>query len=278
MGDRRKLQAEIDRTLKKIEEGVEVFDRIFNKVQDAENQNQKEKYEADLKKEIKKLQRYRDQVKTWAGSNEIKDKGPLLEARKTIEREMERFKVCEKETKTKAFSKEGLSLQSRKDPREKARDEARDWLNDSVDKLNGQIEEFEAEVEGLLNEKKKGKNRPPQLGHLEESISRHQQHIQRLELVLRLVDNEALNPEDVNDLKDLVDDYLERNQEDFDEFGEVEEMYAELNLDELDIAAMAHEVVHEKSKSSDKTAEDDDELGLSSGGSVSGGAGSGGGG
>jgi CCR4-NOT transcription complex subunit 3 len=45
MGDRRKLQAEIDRTLKKIEEGVEVFDRIFNKVQDAENQNQKEKYE-----------------------------------------------------------------------------------------------------------------------------------------------------------------------------------------------------------------------------------------
>ena len=36
------------------------------------------KKQADLKKEIKKLQRYRDQVKTWAGSNEIKDKGPLL--------------------------------------------------------------------------------------------------------------------------------------------------------------------------------------------------------
>ena len=45
MGDRRKLKAEIDRTLKKIEEGVEVFDRIFNKVQDAETQNNKEKYE-----------------------------------------------------------------------------------------------------------------------------------------------------------------------------------------------------------------------------------------
>lgn len=35
----------------------------------------------------------------------------LLEARKLIEREMERFKVCEKETKTKAFSKEGLGQQ-----------------------------------------------------------------------------------------------------------------------------------------------------------------------
>lgn len=35
----------------------------------------------------------------------------LVEARKQIEREMERFKVCEKETKTKAFSKEGLGQQ-----------------------------------------------------------------------------------------------------------------------------------------------------------------------
>ena len=53
-------------------------------------------------------------------------------------------------------------------------------------------------------------------------MSRHLQHIQRMELVLRLVDNEALAPEDVTDLKDLVDDYVERNQDDFDEFGDVE--------------------------------------------------------
>jgi CCR4-NOT transcriptional regulation complex NOT5 subunit len=32
-------------------------------VYESENANQKEKYEADLKKEIKKLQRYRDQVR-----------------------------------------------------------------------------------------------------------------------------------------------------------------------------------------------------------------------
>ena len=35
----------------------------------------------------------------------------LLDARKLIEKEMERFIVCEKETKTKAFSKEGLGQQ-----------------------------------------------------------------------------------------------------------------------------------------------------------------------
>ncbi|GAB2265422.1 hypothetical protein Dimus_000479 [Dionaea muscipula] len=113
----RKLQGEIDRVLKKVQEGVDVFNSIWNKVYDTDNANQKEKFEADLKKEIKKLQRYRDQIKTWIQSSEIKDKKVgasyehvLLDARKQIEREMERFKICEKETKTKAFSK-GLGLQ-----------------------------------------------------------------------------------------------------------------------------------------------------------------------
>ncbi len=43
-------------------------------VYDTENANQKEKFESDLKKEIKKLQRYRDQIKTWIQLSEIKDK------------------------------------------------------------------------------------------------------------------------------------------------------------------------------------------------------------
>ena len=47
---------------------------IILQVYDTDNANQKEKFEADLKKEIKKLQRYRDQIKTWIQSSEIKDK------------------------------------------------------------------------------------------------------------------------------------------------------------------------------------------------------------
>ena len=44
-GDKRKLQAEIDRTMKKIDEGIEVYDRIFQKVEGAETKEHKEKYE-----------------------------------------------------------------------------------------------------------------------------------------------------------------------------------------------------------------------------------------
>ena len=38
--------------------------------------------------------------------------------RKAIEEKMGQFKQCEKETKTKAFSKEGLRQQSRQNPRD----------------------------------------------------------------------------------------------------------------------------------------------------------------
>ena len=77
--------AEIDRTLKKVSEGVEVFESIYDKMQASTNQTQKEKLETDLKTQIKKLQRLRDQIKTWVASNDIKDKSALLDNRKLIE-------------------------------------------------------------------------------------------------------------------------------------------------------------------------------------------------
>lgn len=39
----------------------------------------------DLKTQIKKLQRLRDQIKAWVASNDIKDKTALLENRRLIE-------------------------------------------------------------------------------------------------------------------------------------------------------------------------------------------------
>lgn len=34
----------------------------------------------------------------------------------------------------------------------------------------------------------------------------------KLELILRLLDNDELSPEQVNDVKDFLEDYVERNQ------------------------------------------------------------------
>jgi CCR4-NOT transcription complex subunit 3 len=157
MSANRKLTAEVLSTLKKVEEGVLVFDDIWAKVYAAGQQSLKEKYEGDLKKEIKKLQRLRDQIKVWIGSSEIKDKSQLIEGRKIIELKMELFKVCEKDTKTKAYSKEGLARETRLDPREVDKEDKINWLNENMGKLNDLIDSLEADLEKLG--KGKGKNK-----------------------------------------------------------------------------------------------------------------------
>ncbi|KAK5007825.1 CCR4-NOT core subunit [Elasticomyces elasticus] len=81
----RKLQQEIDKTFKRVAEGVATFESIYEKLQQSTNASQKDKLEDALKKEIKKLQRCRDQIKAWASMNDIKDKKPLLDQRKLIE-------------------------------------------------------------------------------------------------------------------------------------------------------------------------------------------------
>lgn len=81
----RKTQQEIDKTFKKVAEGIQAFEGIYEKIRSATNPGQRDKLEDNLKREIKKLQRFRDQIKSWAAGNEVKDKSPLLEQRRAIE-------------------------------------------------------------------------------------------------------------------------------------------------------------------------------------------------
>ena len=81
----RKLQQEIDKTIKKIQEGIGTFQSTYEKIYSTGNQAQKEKLEDSLKTQIKKLQRNRDQLKVWTGGNDVKDKKPLWDWRKAIE-------------------------------------------------------------------------------------------------------------------------------------------------------------------------------------------------
>ncbi|TFK86819.1 hypothetical protein K466DRAFT_599995 [Polyporus arcularius HHB13444] len=230
----RKLQTEIDRTLKKVAEGVELFESIYEKMQASTNQTQKEKQETDLKTQIKKLQRLRDQIKTWVASNDIKDKSALLENRKLIETQMEKFKACEKEMKTKAFSKEGLTQASKLDPKQQEKVDTMSWVQQMMDELMVQVETAEAEIETLQGGgKKKNKSggaAAERLEALERLNERRKWHISRLEIILRLLDNGSLASDKVLALQDDVKYFVESNMdEDFDEY---EGVYDELNLDE----------------------------------------------
>ena len=176
--------AEIDRVMKKVDEGVELFDEIWDKVYSAEQQNQKEKYEVELKKEIKKLQRLRDQIKTWIGGSEVKDKDALLEARRLIETKMEQFKVCEKETKTKTYSKEGLARAERLDPEEQKKEDTIAWIGEIIEQIQGYIDEKDLEIEKLSSGKGKKTNKN-QLDECNQHMENHKFHLNKLRLGYR---------------------------------------------------------------------------------------------
>uniref|UniRef100_T1IZ81 CCR4-NOT transcription complex subunit 3 n=1 Tax=Strigamia maritima TaxID=126957 RepID=T1IZ81_STRMM len=234
MADRRKLQGEIDRCLKKVSEGVETFEDIWQKVHNAANSNQKEKYEADLKKEIKKLQRLRDQIKSWIASGEIKDKSILLDNRKLIETQMERFKVVERETKTKAYSKEGLGAAQKLDPAQKEKDEITCWLATSIESLNIQVDQFESEIESLLagtKKKKIDKDKQDRIDKLKIWLEKHRFHIKQLETLMRMLDNSTIDVDQIKKIRDDVEYYIESSQE--PDFEENEFIYDDLDLEDM---------------------------------------------
>ena len=229
------LKAEIERVMKKVDEGVELFDDTWDKVYTAEQQNQKEKYEMDLKKEIKKLQRLRDQIKTWIGSSDVKDKDHLIEARKLIETKMEQFKVCEKETKTKTYSKEGLARESRMDPHEQAKHETSIWIGDLVERLTQLVEDRDVEIERLCS----GKGRKTNKNIIElyqGYVLNHKHHISKLEGIMRLVNNDRLDVDAVNALQEDLDYYVDSYEdEEYQQQYDEEFFYESLGLDELDL-------------------------------------------
>ena len=91
---------------------------------------------------------------------------------------MEQFKIIERETKTKAYSTVGLGAAAKVDPKEKEKDDIRNWLSvcirvyslnlfwrqslqlrttlqSQIDALNLQVDQIESEVESIISKKKK---------------------------------------------------------------------------------------------------------------------------
>ncbi|KAI7277848.1 hypothetical protein KC345_g6385 [Hortaea werneckii] len=229
----RKLQLEIDKEFKRVAEGIQAFDGIYDKLIGSTNASQKDKLEDSLKKEIKKLQRSRDKIKGWASQNDIKDKKPLMDQRKLIESRMEMFKAVEKEMKTKAYSKEGLSAAAKLDPKEQEKLELCNFLAEMVDELARQIESQEAEAETLhagLKKKKSDSGKADRLSELERTVERHKWHSGKLEVLLRSLENGSVDSEPVKEIQEGIKYYVECNQE--VDFMEDDSLYDDLNLDE----------------------------------------------
>lgn len=157
---------------------------------------------------------------------------------------MEKFKAVEKEMKTKAYSKEGLQLASKLDPKDKEKAEAVEFLQHMNEELDQQVERIEAEVEVMQATTKKGKKgttNAERISELEETVERHKWHMGKLELLQRALQNGNVETDQVKEIEEGIRYYVDSNQE--PDFMEDDTIYDDFNLDEEEAAyGLAQEV------------------------------------
>lgn len=145
---------------------------------------------------------------------------------------MERFKIVERETKTKAYSKEGLGAAQKLDPAQKEKDDITNWLSTSIETLSVQVDQYETEIENLQHAQKKSKkDREKQARHefLKKRLDKHRFHITQLETLMRMLDNETVKIDQVKKIKDDVDYYIDSSHE--VEFQDIDYIYDDLDLE-----------------------------------------------
>lgn len=103
--------------------------------------------------------------------------------------------MCEKEMKTKAYSKEGLQ-QAMQANDENETDRTKKWIRKSLERLKAQIDTFESKIEST-QAKKGRRTEADQLEKFRQGIARHRLHEENLETILRKLDNETLAAEQV---------------------------------------------------------------------------------
>ena len=216
----KKLQTEVDRTLKKVSEGLTEYDDIWNRMEDAATLVQKEKLEAELKKKIKQLQRFRDSLKTWLGNDAVQDDdGLILKYKKDIENRMESFKKCERQTKTKAYSKEALASQlTRTELLTPEQKELKKWLEESKNQLEAQIEEMREQVDDFERKKtrKRKKGDDDEMNDLQNRIKTHRWHQKQLGLLWEKVRSGVCTVQLVQMIQDEMDYYVQEAWQDRD--------------------------------------------------------------
>lgn len=207
---------------KKIHEGLDLFNYYFTRHEASSNESQREKLESDLKKEIKKLQKFRDQIKTWQGNDALETTiapQKLQEHRRLVEEAMECYKEVEKNLKMKSFSNQSIMLAAKDNGDHlitPEMEEALEFLAGVEDELNEQNEALEEEYD-KLSAKKVRKNNQQQIEERKQELEgfklKNEFHLEQIDAVVRYLKTGKIAVESVWAIQDDLNFYVESNQE-----------------------------------------------------------------
>lgn len=220
---------------KKINEGIDLFNYYHSRHQSSNSDSQREKLEGDLKKEIKKLQKFRDQIKTWQLNDSIEAAiapSKLQEHRKLVEEAMECYKDVEKSSKMKSYSNQSImlaALELEEIDLSPEAEEAVTFLETSIEELEDQCEKLEGEYE-KISQKKIRKNNLTMIEERKQEIegfsNRNKFHIEKMEMVIDFLKKDKISPDAVFAIQEDITFYLESNQE--PDFIDDDTLYDEL--------------------------------------------------
>merc|ERR1712190_262977 len=88
-----------------------------------------------------------------------------------------------------------------------------EWLAQTIQVLNDQLDQFEADLELLNSKKHLSNDDKTQLGHFKLLQDRHRWHINKLELLLRAVDNDAIDMSDLAVVRESIELYVDNHQD-----------------------------------------------------------------
>ena len=117
----------------------------------------------------------------------------------------------ERETKTKAYSKEGLAQVEKLDPEQQKRADSRKWVEDLKRRLEQQTEELEAEVEEMSSTKRGRQQNSEEIQNKEQVMQDNKWHCDQMDVVIRLLDNDELEADQVDELQEDLEYYFETN-------------------------------------------------------------------
>lgn len=226
---------EVETVFKKIHEGLDLFNYYFSRHEASNNDSQREKLEADLKKEIKKLQKFRDQIKSWQGNDSLEvaiTSQKLQEHRRLVEEAMECYKEVEKNSKMKSFSNQSIMLASLDNGGHDLSTEAQECLSflmETVEKLNEENETLEEEYERVLATKVR-KNNMAAIEERKQELETFKQsnefHIEKIDAIIGYLKTSKVSAASVLAIQDDLSFYLESYQE--PDFIDDESLYDDL--------------------------------------------------
>lgn len=228
---------------KKIHEGLDLFNYYFSRHEASSNDSQREKLEGDLKKEIKKLQKFRDQIKTWQGNDSLEAtiaSLKLYEHRRLVEEAMECYKEVEKNSKMKSFSNQSIMLAAMDNGEHLTPEvqEAVEFLDGILESLSEQNESLDEEYE-KLSQKKIRKSNMLAIEERKQEIdtfkSKNEFHIESIEKIMRYLKEGKVSVDLIWTVQDDLTFYVESNQE--PDFIDDETVYDEIIREAKDNSA-----------------------------------------